>query len=750
MVISRHASSERSADEEDEPQGILTINGRPVFFYLYGTNEPEASGAIGADGRKELTNEITQNGGQVCNAERDADTILVEEAGLETLKDKYEYSRNIYVESPEFVQACIAQGAYRHQLIPKRPIGGRHPGRLRTVFTPEDDMHLCRWIASTFPEVEAGGRLGIKPYLRLVEKAYHDDLDFKWAARHPADSWRERYKTQRERLDPIIDALVKANPPPADGKGVWPYDRRVNHRSIYARISRLNAMEIWHEEGELDDEAQVAEEGQVQPPQEQGQAAPTRGRPSRTVDDNWPPHRGSRPRHTNAGAAPRASAPPVEDRRGRVQSAPYPPRSGERMQSMSQDEMGEFAEFMMDDIEPSNDEPYRPGPEDAGPSGTQRTPPDSPAFQKPPPRPAREAQASTRTGPVRQRAVAGSSQMPMSSQATLVGPVPTQLRGASAAAIPPPIGPIRRRTEKPRVAHEEEEDDQAIQRAAKRRRIRPMPEPPAVELQPLRRSGRGARSALQQASQAAGSSRVAKAAPQKPAPREIPKEAEEEEEEEEEEEGLDDEGEVIEYPEDDVFAPEPEAIGPTFEDEQEVEELVHATAENSANISLSHSPSNSSSEVLDSDDQRTRARLRPSRAQPPMAHSRTSSLGSKRQLLITRLALEDDDEDFADNLDLIRGAAPQQRAPPVGVASGSRAHVFVTPAPRISLRREGTDASSVSSIPGVPLDGTRASEEKRRVRESQRYELYVPPPGSRAAESAQKMQLRSRTVVRKL
>ncbi|KAJ3015248.1 hypothetical protein NUW54_g1098 [Trametes sanguinea] len=235
MAISRHGSSERQGDEADKPQGVLTTNGRAVFFYLYGTNEPEAPGAIEEDEREELKEEIRQNGGVVCDKEHDADTILVGEIGLEPLKEKYEYSRDKYVEPPEFVQTCIAQGAYRHQQIPKRPIGGRHPGRSRTEFTPEDDMHLCYWIATAFPEIEAGGRLGIKPYLRLVEKAQHGDLDFQWAARHPADSWRERYKKNQERLNPIIERLVEENPPPEDGKGVWPYDRRMAGRGRICR-----------------------------------------------------------------------------------------------------------------------------------------------------------------------------------------------------------------------------------------------------------------------------------------------------------------------------------------------------------------------------------------------------------------------------------------------------------------------------------------------------------------------------------
>ena len=153
-------------------------------------------------------------------------------------------------------------------------------------------------------------------------------MDYKWAARHPADSWRERYKKHRKEFDRTIARLVKENPPPADDKGVWPYDRRMNYRSVYARISRPEVMAEW-----LDDEPEeLPEEVEAH---EQLPAFPARPRP--------------RARHTLAGPARDRSAPPVEQGRGRVQSALYPAqRASNRPRDHSLEEMGEFVE---DEIE---------------------------------------------------------------------------------------------------------------------------------------------------------------------------------------------------------------------------------------------------------------------------------------------------------------------------------------------------------------------------------------------------------------
>ena len=74
----------------------------------------------------------------------------------------------------------------------------------------------------------------------------------------------------------------------------------------------------------------------------------------------------------------------------------------------------------------------------------------------------------------------------------------------------------------------------------------------------------------------------------------------------------------------------------------------------------------------------------------------------------------------------------------------------VTPSASRSLQREPSVADSTSSsgkgkdpVNRVPLDGTRASAQKRTARESARQEEYVPEAGTRAAMLSGK-RLRSR------
>ncbi|KAI0333130.1 hypothetical protein GY45DRAFT_1368648 [Cubamyces sp. BRFM 1775] len=751
MAITRNNTPEH---QDEEAPRVFRIHDRAVFFYLYGTKVTDREDwALTKEEQRDLEEQIVGHGGALCQSEREADTIITNEAGLGPLSDKYSFEQTQYVEPPEFVRLCIASGRYAHKPTTKRPMSGRYTGRTRTNFTEEDDRNLCKFLARTLPYSEAGGRKGIKPYLELVSKAQYDDLDYKWAARHPADSWRERYKGNQERFDPIIAQLVKENPPPPGDKGVWPYDRRMNYRSVYARISRPEVMAEW-----LDDEPEELPEGVEA--HEQLPASPVRPRP--------------RARHTLAGRARDRSAPPVEQGRGRVQSAPYPAqRASNRPRDHSLEEMGEFVE---DEIEFWRDDDVRPGPEDAGPSGTQRSPipPSPPRRQQQPQRP---AVAPTAKGPAAaraRRAVRDNPQVPASSQATLVGPVPTQLRGAAGAAKLP--------------APESVEEDEAPEprRMAKRRKIQHRPVQPVVLLELLRKTGLGSRSAPQKAANAAqGPSRVVQPAPKaRPAvPEDEDGNASEQDDEEEndfeqdiekengsgqdlEEEDYSEEdveegsGSDAEWLDDDVLpdpanAPQSHTTGPTMEDELEVEELVQTSAHASGRISLSQS------EELDSDDQRSRAKLLPARPSGDGSR-RMSQHELRRKEFLDRLANADDDETLAELLDLTRPANTQRAKSaasssastgaslPQPQAGPSRAQNPVTPVPvpRRKVKREETEGSTTSSAPDVPLPGTRASEEKRRIRESQRYEPYVPPPGTKAA-SAQKMQLRSRTIARR-
>ncbi|EIW60963.1 uncharacterized protein TRAVEDRAFT_46200 [Trametes versicolor FP-101664 SS1] len=631
MARSRH-NSPAGDDADDGANALFTITGRPVYFYLYGTNEPTAPGALTEGQREHLKGLITKNGGFICKSEADADTIIVNPVQVKALKDKYDFEHNIYVEPPSFVELCIHRGVYTHDRVLKKPLGGRPPKGARTPFTDEDDQHLCEFLARRIPDKEAGGRNGRNTYIELVEKAQYAGLGYEWAARHTWESWKERYKKRFEIMDPIIDEIVRQNPPPADGKGVRPYDRRVNGQGQFALLNKQALME---EEEEEDEDVFEIETG---------------------------------PEHDAHEEA------------------------GESQQELPQ--------------EGDEEEDHRPGPEDAGPSGTQRTPSASP-----PPAPKQKqkqaAQSSRARPPPRapngglaaaarlaQRAL--TQEAPASSQATLVGPVPSQMRGASGAAKLPP--------RRPREASVEREEAHAPTEkpVAKRRKIHKAPEPPVVQVPPMREGGRGSRVASQAARKTADQPR--KVPSVVPAPRRQPVRppspvVQEEDEDEEDVDGDDDEM-------------EDEGVVAGGSDEQDVEELLQAqSAETSRQFSppVAGPSGASASDDMDSDDQVALQKLNP---------DRRASMSDE----------DDDDVAYANSLDLTVPSRSRNASARHATASRSP-QAPVTPARPV---RRGTDESTESEA-AVPLAGTRASETVRRARESAKREPYLPPPGTRAA-----------------
>ncbi|KAI0373155.1 hypothetical protein BV20DRAFT_1119221 [Pilatotrama ljubarskyi] len=733
MAVTRNNTPQDG--EEDAAAPVFTSNGRPVFFYLYGTNEPHSYWALSQGQREELSALIEENGGHICRSARDADTIIVNSAGLDNLRKKYELERTKYVELPSFVRRCISKGRYMHDPVMKLPMGGVPPKRTRTNFTAEDDRYLCKFLASYIPYPEAGGRLGRMTYITLMEKAHDPDLDYEWAKRHTAESWRERYKKKQVIFDPIIAQMVKENPPPLDGKGVRPHDRRVNGSAPLRHIHLMEEEEDDEDDARLDNQqdeerGEFEQEAHVRDGRESGSAAP------------WPqPHS----RHTEIGPQPSNS--PVEQPRGRVQSAPHPQqRTWQRDQHGSEDEdTGEFS-YNPDPV--NEDENHQPGSEDAGPSETRHTP------SPPPPPPQRTRNLSTQGTLARPRAGiiarepsvaapranrAGPSQVPMSSQATLVGPVPTQLRGAAAAAKLPP-SQSRSREEEPRPPKV---------RASKRRKIvQPPPEPPAVLPEPLRETGtRPSRSTAQKGKQPAQTVAARKTASSaRPQPPRAQSGTPDDREEEDEDDEMRSSDEVFEPGE---AVPQTHGVVPTLEDERFVEDLLETSAETSGRVSPDDPfAAPSGSEELDSDDQRTREKLLPGRQE---RHSRMSSMASssRNALMISRLReMGEMEVDFAKTLDLTRPAT-RERSVSGAMQGAGPSRGPNTLLPEHTLRR-GVTEGSTSSLEGVPLAGTRASAHKEQSRE------YVPPPGTKARSAREsglrpsppKLELRNRVVNR--
>ncbi|KAF9446341.1 hypothetical protein P691DRAFT_733514 [Macrolepiota fuliginosa MF-IS2] len=200
--------------------------GKPVGFHLHHSIKNEYQ-------RETLTNNILAHGGKVLDSPSGADTVLVDEKKLpntrESLQTSYSISRDaalreIVVEPMRFVQDCIRRQVFTHTVPARRGMGG-YVGRTRTDYTKQDDDNLCWLISRKIPNPADGGRVSLGVYKELLLAAEHDP-SLAWAKRHTAESWRERYKKNRERLDPIIARYAAQYPP--EPPALYNLSRRFN------------------------------------------------------------------------------------------------------------------------------------------------------------------------------------------------------------------------------------------------------------------------------------------------------------------------------------------------------------------------------------------------------------------------------------------------------------------------------------------------------------------------------------------
>ncbi|KAG2040318.1 hypothetical protein BDR03DRAFT_1008289 [Suillus americanus] len=193
----RRSRSARSNAEDD----IFVKDGYPVAFFFH----PSVR-----EGRDVLEQEIIRYGGDVCEDEQQANVILVdEEADIQHIRRRYYRSnvlwqQRVYIERRVFVRQCIRAREYEHRPPPRKGMPGAPVGRVRVPFTEEDDEHLAFYIATIYPDPSDGGRTGNSLYEELTEELADEPEYIEWAKRHPWQSWRERYRKNRVRFDPMI------------------------------------------------------------------------------------------------------------------------------------------------------------------------------------------------------------------------------------------------------------------------------------------------------------------------------------------------------------------------------------------------------------------------------------------------------------------------------------------------------------------------------------------------------------------
>ncbi|KZT11173.1 uncharacterized protein LAESUDRAFT_746988 [Laetiporus sulphureus 93-53] len=430
-IVDRPNPPHRLREDIDMTE-LFTMNGRPARFHL----KTLGLGRLTPGEVEALSIRITEHGGEITDREESADTILVHLEGVDTLRRKYWDSRTVWVEELKFVRICINTKQYEKNLSKpmRKGMGGRPGGYRRVAFTPEDDRHLCEFLASVIPDAEAGGRFGPEIYRRLVASS-EEFRHRRWAARHTAWSWLERYRNRHAILDPIINILAEENPPRPDGKGLYERTRFLNPKK---QLYRIEDFEVSGEEEE-DDSAADVEQALLGDGRKRGHSAgdddeqddeEERSKRARHTDDNLrssPVEQGRRARTPASGRAVRASL---------FEIGGIFDRSSDDL--LPQDELLEV-QFELDvdksfELSQRSPDNRQIGPEDAGPSGTQWTSPARRLDTQGTPRSISQARPRPRhayrgTHPSEPHRP---SQATTSSQATLVGTAQQQRESTGA------------------------------------------------------------------------------------------------------------------------------------------------------------------------------------------------------------------------------------------------------------------------------------------------------------------------------
>ncbi|KIP03381.1 hypothetical protein PHLGIDRAFT_37466 [Phlebiopsis gigantea 11061_1 CR5-6] len=161
--------------------------------------------------------------------------------------------------SENFVDDCVKKGMYIEEPLPEKIImPGRYPGKAN-LFTKKDEKLLCTWIATKVPEQGSGGRLGTAIW-KTLGRAHVEFPDGMWAgvSRHPVSSWKQHYKMNQERLDPIIDEVAGHKNLTAHSRTAYNADRRANRGRMKGKKRQAKTVEVQEDrEQEVGSDAEV-------------------------------------------------------------------------------------------------------------------------------------------------------------------------------------------------------------------------------------------------------------------------------------------------------------------------------------------------------------------------------------------------------------------------------------------------------------------------------------------------------------
>ncbi|CAA7271504.1 unnamed protein product [Cyclocybe aegerita] len=705
-----------------------------------------------------LRQNIEDNGGYVNDTEDGVNTVLIDvrqdKGAVQNfyhLHDDPE-KRGATVEYVSFVSKIIRDGVFRHMKPPMKALGGRPPGRWRQEFTLQDDERLCRWLAYKIPNNKMGGRLGLGVYQELVNMAQAFPQEYKWAARHTVESWKQRYKTRRVGFDVRIKEIYEEEKPSKDARR--PFSRQANKKMLVE--------EEEEEEEELEEEEEDQQERQdEEEEEEEGRGGGTISRKRR---------RSERSSHNQV---------PQSAKRQRTgQSSGQANRKGKG--KAREDEEEEVVEIIEDKESSlfSGDEEivFAYGFDEPGPSGRTRSPertlvshqtgPSPPSFvtqetlvnsgrpsyidptehisnsrsegtrgddSRRLSQPQRPQQKPPSVGPSRRPASQPSPQKTnLRSPAQPVRfaapePSPTQVPGPSSQAIDLGRAPSRTPTPPPAAQPRPTTSQQILKKAARRPRV--------VASPPASAPARNTRSRSRSVEPVALPTQTRKRAARK---KQIPEEIPEEEPA----------PPVLEEPVENITIP----IRETFVDEMDVENLLMDV--DPPSVVLPQASTSRRSPSMETDDAETHRDLqaaaaaapRTSRAAPSHVpaffrikpsevlreYDASRSVGVPTTSRAPSVALSRRDSSLLPRFPPNRPRQSEQviRRGDVGFSFNTRtsADGYSLPEPRTPQKR-----GSVSSADSFPLPGTRASAAKKGEKQKEKGTPYRPPAGTRAA-----------------
>lgn len=137
----------------------------------------------------------------------------------------------------------------------------------RVKYTLEDEKLMCQYVAKRAPNPESGGRSGLGFWKCFVNQAnvslsniialqrftpVGKELGYEGAQRHTAQSWREHYKKNRQKLDAMVSDIVPQLPASTNGETSYRLSRLVTKRAAAPIIEQ----EVGHKEDVMANEVE--------------------------------------------------------------------------------------------------------------------------------------------------------------------------------------------------------------------------------------------------------------------------------------------------------------------------------------------------------------------------------------------------------------------------------------------------------------------------------------------------------------